>query len=190
MKSCLAGTIEFKNLVNDKIHKHEFLSKEKNIKITETFMNNFNDLKLPLSEKQQFTQEDRCKIIHYRSLQLSEVELFVNQLIAIIQKRSEDSIYVQASGLGAYICLTAIVSNLLPKNKKYSFSLEGIPIKLFPKKFIKLKKPSYHISIHYFIKKDCWLRPFSTLTTSPQYLKKISDLTVLNGPNILKRKAA
>ena len=153
-------------------------------------MSNFCKMGLSSHEKQQLTQENRYEIIQYKNLSYDELDFYVKQLISNIQSNQSENIDITASGFGAYVCLTAISNQQLPKNKYYQFQLDGMPINLFPKSFIKCKITNYNLDISYTIKDRCWLKSFNTLTSPPDYLNIIDQLVDMRSVNKPLLKAA
>ncbi|MBT7611339.1 MAG: hypothetical protein HN576_16385 [Bacteriovoracaceae bacterium] len=177
MRSCLSGKIELSDLEFKKnIKKYDVNSGQKEISMAETFMTNFSDIELSEYEKQHLTQANRCELIHYKSITFAEVESFARQLLSNISSNHSEMISIKASGFGAYVCLAAITSQELPKNKKYQIVLEGFPLMLYPKDLMKTKRATHNVEITYTIEEESWLNSFSSLTAAPDHLNQIDQL--------------
>jgi hypothetical protein len=177
MQSHLLGTIELTNpMLKKSIKTYSVNSNFRNISMTDTFMNNFKKMGFTEDEKQNLTQENRYELIHYQSLTLEDVKDFVSQFISRINSSDCEAICINATGFGAYVCLAAIMSEKLPRNKRYQINLEGIPIKLFPKKLVTTHKATHNVEISYTIQEKCWFNDFNSLTTAPAHLSNIKQL--------------
>jgi hypothetical protein len=191
MQSYLYGTIVLTNTNQSRNSQtHKITSKPKHISLADTFMSNFCNMGLSSNEKHQLTQENRYEIIHYKKLKFDELSFFVKQLISNILENKSEHINIKASGFGAYVSLTAILNQQLPKNKYYQFQLDGMPINLFPKDFIKSKNSNYNLEISYTINEQCWLNSFTSLTSPPEYLNITDQLIDMRAVKKSMLKAA
>lgn len=180
MKSYLLGHISvFDYRGKGSLLDLDLKSKSKDIAMTDTFMCNFSDIGFSPEEKHQLTQQHRLELIHYRSLSLSEIEKKVNELIKQIKKIDSENIEIEANGFGAFLCLSAIVTNKLPKNKKYVFQLKEIPISIFPQEMVKSQTQYHNIFVAFSLLEKGWLRHFNTLTRPPRFFEELNQVNDL-----------
>jgi len=138
----------------------------------QTFMSSFKALQLSEEEKREFSLKYREEIKQYQNIKRSILREYASELIAQFDKQKENNFTVEASGIGAYICLAAILSGKLPDAKKYNFHFSEVPLNLFPKQLVKDTKSSRSIQIH-VEEEDSWLSKFKSLTSVPDHLSCI-----------------
>ncbi len=131
--------------------------------LCDTFMCNFNDLKLSEKEKKDLSRERRMIIDQYKKISPFSLNKDKNELIEAINSNKKETITIEASEYGAYICLAAAYSGKIDADKKIKFIISSSPIALFPKSFIKNHLLSENIEIVYSVKSEHWLDCFETL---------------------------
>lgn len=136
----------------------------------ETLMCKFEDLKFTEEEKRELTAKHREIICEYRTIDKKIINRESKQILKLIKNSKSDSVTIVASDLGAYICLAAIFSGKIPKNKEVKFELETVPLKLFPSELVKDKMAGQNYPVSIKIDRESWLRPFKSLYTCPNYM--------------------
>lgn len=138
-------------------------------KIADVLMNSFKDLKLSQEEKANLTCHCRQELHFYRSLSAHELDPYISELIAKLQKFNRHHTHIKASGFGAVICMAAAFSGQLNNQKtKILFELSDVPLKLFPQDWINIQKLGPHISLD-FLPSQNWLASMKSLTELPSY---------------------
>lgn len=146
------------------------LSPKDDVEFSNTLMCHFQNIGLSKGEKQQLSSCDRERIYYFLKLAEEQLEEYGQSFVERVQKRiSKKNCSIKAEGFGAYIVLAALHSGNMPKTNQICFEIENSPISLFPKKFIKKRKPGFELRV-IESGKD-WLEPYSTLTTAPSFLK-------------------
>lgn len=135
----------------------------------QTLMSNFKNLKLNDHEKRQLSQKCREEIVHYQNIQEEALLPYVEKLLASLHQSSQTELRIVAQDLGAFICLAAIYSGRLPQNKTLIFELSDAPLSLFPKKWMREKKQSKTVEVHFQLQSS-WLMSFQTLAKCPTYI--------------------
>ena len=153
--------------------------------LSEALMGNFCDLDLSLEEKRLLTRNHRQELNGYRQMPIHEIQKKAQKLIKELKKTEQQSLQVQASDLGTFICLAAIYSGELPKNKTFSFELGLAPLKFFPTSLLKETQVS-NSKIYFQYDEDCWLRHFKNLIWHQQLPEQSTffdeDLQQINLP--------
>ena len=171
----------FKNKRNSPIQTINFSLEAPLLSLSDTFMTNFKEFKFTQKEKHALTQQYREKIQYFKKLNTSELKEEADKLIKKLVPYQTDQIIVQASEMGAYICLVSIFSGKLPKNTNWKFELSSMPLKLFPLSFVRDKNAAQKRDIHFIFKENSWLKFFESLHQKPKYLnispykKKLHD---------------
>lgn len=134
-----------------------------------TLMTNFKDLDLAPEEKRVLTFQCREELFCYRHINFRDVEPFVRELIAKLNHRSRKKITLNASDMGAFICLAAAYSGEIRSDVKLTLELSDLPLKLFPVEWVKIPKMGRNISIHVgpF---QTWMGEIKSLTEFPTHL--------------------
>ncbi len=153
--------------------------------VAETLMSNFKDLNFSKKEKRALTQKHREKIQYFRNLTKDQMQSESHKLIQKLKNYQNSEITIQASEIGAYICLVAIFSGELPKNTNWRFELSSVPLGLFPQSLVKDKNAGQERDISFILEEDCWLKPFKSLYQTPNHLKfssldKIEEISILS----------
>jgi hypothetical protein len=139
------------------------------IEMTQTFMRSFKGLQLSEEEKREFSKSHREEIKQYQNIKRAVLKEYATEFISQVKKQKDNNFTVQATGIGAYICLAAIVSGKLPESKKFEFHFSEVPLNLFPKQLVKETKSNGSIQIH-LEDENTWLRKFKSLTSVPKHL--------------------
>ncbi len=142
------------------------------LEMDQTFMRSFKALHLSEEEKREFSLKQREEIKQYQSIKRSILKEYASEFISQLKKQTDETYSVEASGIGAYICLAAIVSGELPASKKYNFYFSDVPLNLFPKQLVKNTKTNGSVQIH-IQEEDSWLKKFKSLTEVPDHLSCI-----------------
>lgn len=138
------------------------------VDMKDKLMFNFKNILFSNSEKRYLTSTIREKIYAYQHLNEKEIMAHAQRLIEQINKSSDTNLHIEASEVGAYICLAAAYSGKINKNKKVTFSLSSFPVMIFPKNLS--KSCNKNTFVRMTLKDNCWLKQFSTLTTPPKHL--------------------
>ena len=141
--------------------------------MAETLMGNFAGLKFGREEKRLLTQEARRKIQQFQDLNSRPipVQKAVAKLVKRLLAHKERPLLIWADGIGAYLCLVAIVSGELPQTKHWQFKLDSIPLALFPASLIKDRKAIIKQKIQFTFEQNCWPHPFKKLYRIPRHLR-------------------
>lgn len=145
------------------------------VEFEQNIMSSFDFLNLKMEEKKQLSTKHRKMLNHYRQINPFALNVdaqdFVNQVINC----PTDKLIIEAQDYGAYICLAALYSGKLPKNKKIEFHFEGSPLALFPKTLLKSPPKNFDHKIVFHVQANSWLSPFTTLYSNDKikcfYLK-------------------
>lgn len=140
--------------------------------IGDIIMMNFKCIHLSREEKQILTAKCRQYIFHFQHLDLQNLIQNAESLVERIIDSPLSEMILEAKGLGAFICLTAILSGKIPPEKKICFYLQSTPLILYPKKLAMKMKPQTPPSQEIFMVLDenCWLQFLPSLTSCPKYL--------------------
>ena len=126
-------------------------------------------------EKMQLSTKHRKVLNSYRQINPFALNVDAQELIEQIKKCKSNHMVIEANDYGAYICLAALYSGKLPPNKKIEFQFAASPIALFPKIMLKNAPKTNAHKIVFNVQENCWLSPFSTLTSNEKikcfYLK-------------------
>ena len=143
--------------------------------MAETLMGNFTNLKFGREEKRLLTQEARRKIQQFQDLNSRPipVQRAVAKLIKKLSVHKERPLFIWADGIGAYLCLVAIVSGELPPSNLWQFKLDSIPLALFPASLIKDRKAIVKQKIQFCFEQNCWPHPFKKLYRIPRHLRSV-----------------
>ena len=125
-------------------------------------MNSFKNLDFSFKEKAKLTRTHRRNLYQYLNLNLFELNQNANQWIELINNSKQNEINIEAYEYGAFICLTALYSGKLSKNKKINFNFDKSPLALFPSTLIK-KNPAKAHQLAYQAKLGSWINNFETL---------------------------
>ncbi len=171
----LGGEIFFRRGEKSKVQRFDFQISIFLHSFAETLMNNFSGLKFGREEKRLLTQEARQKIQQFRGLNSESpfVEKEVDKLIKKLAAHREESLHIWANGLGAYLCLAAIVSGRLPEKNRWQFKLDSIPLALFPASLVKDKRAMARQKVEFTFERNCWPHPFKKLYQIPKHLKSV-----------------
>ena len=146
------------------------LSPKDDVEFSKTLMCHFQNIGLSSTEKQHLSACDRERIYYFLKLAEEQLEVYGQSFVERVQKRiSKKNCSIKAEGFGAYIVLAALHSGNMPQGNQLCFEIENSPISLFPKKFIKKRKPGFELKV--IESGRDWLEPYSTLTTAPSFLK-------------------
>lgn len=166
----LKGTIVLEVKKSKKSSSLKFTFKKNKCSLEDTFMYCFENLNLHTQEKRNLTFEHRQMIRQYQDLDLQEVQKYSNQLVNSINNNSNnnETIYINASEVGSFICLAAIYSGKIKPEINIHFNLTSAPLKLFPTKLIAKKVNLNNINIHFDLDATTWLSNLATLTYNPK----------------------
>ena len=139
--------------------------------IDQVVMGNFCNLGFNEHEKRELSAGHRQIIKSYQTISEKELRKYSNELIKYIKETNSDRIDIEANDAGTFICLTAIYSGRLPKNKDIFFHLSSSPIQLFPKSLVKKKNAAHAVSISFCQIGNSWLRSFQCLQKAPSYIE-------------------
>lgn len=168
--SVFKGKIKLSNKNKPKVQiPFEFSTTE--FSIDQVVMRNFECLNLSDFEKRELTAKHRHIIKQYQNLSPKEVKKFSNELIKAIKGYDHDHIEINASDAGTFICLAAIFSGKLPKNKEILFSLTGAPIGLFPEAHIKSKVIPHNIVLNFCYREGSWMKSLKCLKEAPEFIE-------------------
>ena len=131
--------------------------------LADTMMASFENLKLTADEKKQLSRSHRKLLNYYRHINPFSLNMDAKKLILEINQSKQTHVVIEANHYGAYICLAALYSGKLSKDKKIEFILEKAPLALFPKTLIKAEPKDRVHKVVFNVSEDCWLSPFSTL---------------------------
>ncbi|MDD0851551.1 hypothetical protein HBN50_00530 [Halobacteriovorax sp. GB3] len=137
----------------------------------DTLMYNFKDQGFCESEKRALSQPIREKLFQYKHINPKQIQKYANQLVKEINQLDQDIIRIEASEVGAFICLAAMFSGKLSKQKDIYFELSSFPVKLFPRELVKKTSEGHAHHINICLNEDCWLKPFQTLRECPEYME-------------------
>ena len=143
--------------------------------MAETLMGNFTGLKFGREEKRLLTREARKKIQQFQDLNSRPipVQRAVAKFIKKLSTYKERPLFIWADGIGAYLCLVAIVSGELPQSNLWQFKLDSIPLALFPASLIKDRKAIVKQKIQFTFEQNCWPHPFKKLYRIPRHLRSV-----------------
>ena len=162
---------KIKVLENKKIKESlQFHFETQEFSIDQVVMNNFKTLKFSECEKRELSAVHRQIIKQYQNLKKSEISKIAKSLIRSIKSTKSDKITIEASHAGTFICLAAIFSGKLPKNKEICFHLTSSPIRLFPQSFVEDKHAAHAVSVSLNNKQGCWMHQLKSLHQSPNYI--------------------
>jgi hypothetical protein len=164
------GKIKIKNSKKPK-KSLDFKFETKDFSIDQVVMGNFCNIGFDEHEKRDLSCTHRQIIKHYQTLDPKTLKKYSAELIKSIKETNSDRIDIEASDAGTFICLTAIYSGRLPKNKEIFFHLSSSPIQLFPKTLVKSKTAGHGVSISFCQAGDSWLRAFHCLQKTPDYIE-------------------
>lgn len=141
----------------------------------QTIMASFDFLNLKIEEKKQLSTKHRKMLNNYRQINPFALNVDAQDLIDHVNKCTNDKLVIEAHDYGAYICLAALYSGKLPKNKKIEFHFKSSPLALFPKSLLKSPPKDLEHKIVFHVQENSWLTPFSTLYSNEKikcfYLK-------------------
>lgn len=142
------------------LHRYETTPTEH--KFHQSMMNSFQEFRFSSSEKQKLSREYRMTLQNYINLNVFELNKHAQSLILAINESSDKNITIEATDYGAFVCLTAMYSGKLSKDKKIEFKLLKSPVGLFPQNLMK-KNPSRAHSSSYCLNSESWINNFETL---------------------------
>lgn len=148
----------------------------------DTMMVNFNFLNLSKAEKKKLSKNHRQLINCYTHLNPFALNHDAKELISAISHSQEKNLVIKATNYGAYVCLAALYSGLLP-DKKIEFQLEDAPIALFPRVFMKSPPKEQLHKVSLKVSEKSWLCPFMSL-----YQNRM--INCIQGSNTYSRKKA
>jgi len=145
------------------------LTPKDDVEFQKTLMCHFQNIGLSSTEKQHLSSCDRERIYYFLKLAEEQLEEYGQSFCDRVHKSADKKCTIKADGFGAYIVLAALHSGDMPERSNICFEVENSPISLFPKKFVKKRKPGFELKV---IEggKD-WLEPYTSLTTAPRFLK-------------------
>lgn len=139
------------------------------LKMEETLMAKFKRYKFSNEEKRKLSLRYREELSHYKHLNPNTISLYADKFIDQLCKDTTSTIHIKASKFGAFICLAAIASGKLPKDKKITFDLSSCPVAIFPKKLVKAKRKQDAIDLN-VSQSDSWIKDFQSLTEVPGHI--------------------
>ncbi len=141
----------------------------------QNIMSAFDFLNLKMEEKKQLSTKHRKMLNHYRQINPFALNVDAQDFINHITECASEKLVIEAHDYGAYICLAALYSGKLPKNKKIEFHFKSSPLALFPKTLLKSPPKESEHKIVFHVQENSWLTPFSTLYSNDKikcfYLK-------------------
>jgi len=149
----------------------DFKFETQDFSIDQVVMGNFCNLGFNESEKRDLSAGHRQIIKRYQTINEKELKRYSNELIKFIKETNSERVDIEASDAGTFICLTAIYSGKLPKDKEIFFHLSSSPIQLFPKALVKSKTAAHAVSINFCQVGNSWLRSFNCLQKAPDYIE-------------------
>lgn len=152
------GSLEFK------FETHDF-------SIDQVVMGNFCHIDFDEDEKRELSAGHRQIIKHYQTINERQLKKYSSELIKSIKDSPSDRIEIEAQDAGTFICLAAIYSGKLPKNKEIYFHLSSTPLQLFPKSLVKTKTAGHSVTINFCQVGNSWMRSFHCLQKAPDYLE-------------------
>lgn len=131
--------------------------------LADIVMANFENLNLSQEEKKHLSRAHRQMLNYYRHVSPFSLNGDAQKLISEINDSAESKIVIEADQYGAYVCLAALFSGKLDRDKKIDFILAKAPLALFPKTLMKSKTILDHHKVIFRLSDDCWLSPFESL---------------------------
>jgi len=133
----------------------------------DTLMNQFQFLDLSVCEKRELTRDHRRLLAKLKNLCPKKIGKYAAELGQALAQEKQGTLTIWAEGVGAFICLAAILHKKIPQNKKIQFVFESSPLKFFPKELLKKNKnkqlASEQFEILHILEKDHCLSPFKSL---------------------------
>lgn len=131
--------------------------------LADSMMASFDHLNLTTEEKKILSRSHRKMLNYYRHLSPFSLNMDAKKLINEINQSKQTHFEIHADHYGAYICLAALYSGKISPDKKVEFTLEGAPLALFPKAFIKSEPKMSHHKVTFCLSDDSWISPFTSL---------------------------
>lgn len=138
------------------------------VDMKDKLMFNFKNILFSSAEKRFLTSTIREKLYSYQHINEKEIMIHAEKLINQINSSTSNNLHIEASEVGAYICLAAAYSGKINKDKIVTFTLSSFPVMIFPKHLSKTCNKNTFITMT--LSEKCWLKPFTTLNTPPKHL--------------------
>ncbi|OIQ19859.1 MAG: hypothetical protein BM556_05075 [Bacteriovorax sp. MedPE-SWde] len=161
----------------------QFHFETQDFSIDQVVMRNFENISFNEFEKRELSASHRQIIKHYQTIDTKLINKYSKELIKSIKETNSDRIDIEAHDAGTFICLAAIYSGKLPKNKDIIFHLSSSPVQLFPQSLVKDTKAGHCVSVNLRQSEQSWLRSFTSLQVRPKYLEIGND--TYHGPELL-----
>ncbi|MCB9061321.1 MAG: hypothetical protein H6622_07355 [Halobacteriovoraceae bacterium] len=143
--------------------KYHFEELSSNIDVSKTLMSEFEELNLKRKEKELLTRRHRKVLASFKNLSSQTLVMNAKEFSHFLRTLKDDKIVVKADGIGTFICLTAILLGIIPKELEIEFILSETPIKLFPDNLCSNNNQSSSHKITLKIPHNSWIYPFDTL---------------------------